>query len=223
MDKTENNCGIYGIKNTVNGLWYIGQTITIRKRRSFHFWQLSAGVHHNRHLQKSFTKHGKEAFEFHILEIVHKEMLDQRERDWIAYYKSNARGYGYNCESGGVRGKTTSKETSEKISKANTGRKMSPESVRKARETFRKNFESGLMKKKSSPNKGKHLPEEWRKKLSIAAKERWAKLEERAIQSARYKGIPQDPEFSHRRMISVRDGFRKKGKHFFLRRRHINN
>jgi len=59
--------GIYGIKNTANGKWYVGQTIDLNKRRGDHFTALRGGYNKNSHLQSAFVKYGESCFEFHVI------------------------------------------------------------------------------------------------------------------------------------------------------------
>lgn len=60
--------GIYEILNLVNGKRYIGSAIDFGRRWKEHLRQLKAGKHHSRHLQRSWDKHGADAFEFRVLD-----------------------------------------------------------------------------------------------------------------------------------------------------------
>jgi group I intron endonuclease len=111
-------CGIYGIRNIVNGKWYVGQSTNVNIRKIIHFSCLKHGCHHNGYLQNSFLKHGKNNFEFRILEETPENMLDVREGAWIIYYKSNQKQFGYNMDSGGNLNKLVSIETCRKIGEA---------------------------------------------------------------------------------------------------------
>ena len=119
--------GIYGIRNTANGKWYVGQTIGLRQRKASHYAALRHGRHRNRYLQSSFVKHGEACFEWRVLELCAVEMLDIRECVWITYYKSDQMESGYNLESGGRRAQVTSAETRAKQSAAKKGKPLSPE------------------------------------------------------------------------------------------------
>ena len=118
-------CGIYGIRNTVNGKWYVGQTVGIERRKISHFSKLRYGNHCNEHLQHAFAKHGEVNFEFRILEEVPENMLDVRECVWIDFYKSNQPKYGYNLRTGGHLNHHPSKETRQKMSKAGANKVFS--------------------------------------------------------------------------------------------------
>jgi len=122
-------CGIYGIVNTANGKWYVGQSVDIERRKATHFYDLKACKHYNECLQRAYQKYGKNAFEFRIIEEDMPEaILDARERSWIEFYRSNDRSYGYNLDSGGKTYKRHSKETLKKMSLSHLGIKYGPHS-----------------------------------------------------------------------------------------------
>ena len=62
--------GIYAIKNTATGKYYVGSTRNFKKRWSEHRYHLKKGSHHSLKLQRSFDKHGLVSFEFLILKQV---------------------------------------------------------------------------------------------------------------------------------------------------------
>ncbi len=149
-------CGIYGLRNKIDGKWYIGQSVNIGWRKYLHFWHLKRGNHRNHHLQSAFLKHGTDCFEFHLLERVPEDMLDIRERAWIARCNSANREHGYNLDAGNGANRQRSEETLRKISLAHTGLRYSAESRLKM----------------SLAKKGKPHPHslETRRKLSLALK-----------------------------------------------------
>jgi group I intron endonuclease len=61
---------IYRIRNTVSGTFYIGSTINFAKRRWEHTRHLLRGIHTSVILQRSWNKHGRNAFVFEVLEEV---------------------------------------------------------------------------------------------------------------------------------------------------------
>lgn len=128
------NCGIYVIKNRVNGKVYIGQSINLKQRLQNHKRLLKQGKHENSYLQISVEKHGLSSFEFRVLEKCSVNELDERERYWISKFDSMNRKKGYNLESGGNLGKVFSEERKKKITgKGNPmyGKKHSKEFVEK--------------------------------------------------------------------------------------------
>ena len=103
--RMENNIsGIYCIKNLVNQKKYIGLSNNIARRKREHLYTLRNGKHENKHLQYAWDKYGEENFSFYIIEECSVDMLDEREKYYIAKYQSNNDMYGYNIESGGHEG-----------------------------------------------------------------------------------------------------------------------
>ncbi len=160
-------CGIYGIRNMVNGKWYVGQSIDLDRRRYNHFSSLNGNRHENEYLQYAFIKYGEDKFEFHILEEVLEDMLDIREKSWIAYYKSNQRKFGYNLDDGGITDRHFSKITIRKMSKAQKGKK-GKKGWHHSKETKRKISEATRGCK--NPRYGKHLSKELKRRISEAQK-----------------------------------------------------
>jgi hypothetical protein len=98
---TMKQSGVYGIRNLINGKWYIGQTTNFEQRKKNHFGHLKGGTNGNKVLQADFLKHGKANFEFCILEYAEINMLDTREQIQIVLHQSNFPEYGYNVFKGG--------------------------------------------------------------------------------------------------------------------------
>lgn len=90
------NCGIYKIENIVDKKVYIGSSLNLRSREYKHFWMLNKGRHDNSHLQNSFNKYGKKAFNFTIIEECQEVELIDKENYYIEQFKSNEREFGYN-------------------------------------------------------------------------------------------------------------------------------
>ena len=89
-----NQSGIYVIVNKANGHRYVGQTINFRKRfiqhrTKTHLWRSVIG--------RAIRKHGKDAFEFMVLERCAVDSLDPREVHHIAVLQPE-----YNMTPGGT-------------------------------------------------------------------------------------------------------------------------
>lgn len=82
MDKII-TCGIYMILNKVNGKRYIGSAVNIRSRWRTHTSRLERNIHHSPHLQSSWNKYGRDAFELIIIEECCKDFLIEREQFYI--------------------------------------------------------------------------------------------------------------------------------------------
>lgn len=114
-------CGIYMIKNIVNGKVYIGQSVDIYTRWYNHKRDLSNGVHYNTHLQKSWNKYGESSFEFSIIKTCDQNDLDLLEVKYISLYNSCDSKFGYNMSFGGAGGGIPNDKVRVKLSIANTG------------------------------------------------------------------------------------------------------
>lgn len=131
---------------------YIGITSMKPKYR----WSNGKGYKESCRFYNAIKKYGWDNFKHEILfENLTKEEAEQKEVELIAYYKSNQREYGYNIQNGGNSigkiseetkkilselnkeknhpryGKHLSKETKEKISIANKGKKFSETTLKK--------------------------------------------------------------------------------------------
>ena len=86
----KNDSGIYKIINNVNGKFYIGSASNFLNRYKEHLSALKNNRHYNDILQRSFNKHGKEAYAFIVLEITtgksKKERLDTEDIYLKKYY-----------------------------------------------------------------------------------------------------------------------------------------
>ncbi len=88
---------IYAIININNGKMYIGSTTCFYKRRSGHLRDLERNKHHSILLQRSYNKHGSNAFEFDILEVLEeKSNRVFYEQKWLDLTMSANPKYGYN-------------------------------------------------------------------------------------------------------------------------------
>ena len=179
-----NTLGIYGIRNMVNGKWYIGQSRDMKYRKWEHFSRLKHNKHENQHLQYAFLKYGKFCFDFVVVEKTTPEMLDAREQAWIKFYKSDKRGFGYNIDGGGYFNKIISLETRLKLSATGKRHRHTEECKRKMSESL-----TGI----NNPFYGKHH--------SI---ETCLKMSERMIGNKRGRGWrPSEKQLAKMRLASA--------------------
>ena len=119
--------GIYKILNTINGKFYIGSSVNLRKRLYEHFRELELGIHTNKHLQNAWIKYGKQGFKFQVIKTIDKT-TNKELRDLETYYIQKTKCYiptiGYNSVPGGIGtyGIPCSEEKKLKISEANKGK-----------------------------------------------------------------------------------------------------
>ena len=163
------NSGIYQIRNKINGKRYIGQSVDLDKREQGHFNMLKSGTHRNSHLQNSYNKHGKEAFEFKVILYAEPNKLTRYEQELVDKHKPEEL---YNicleCVDSAL-GVRRSEETRRKLSVAHTGNHHSEEARRKLSVAHTgKHLSEETKRKMSVAQTGKHLSEEHKRKLSVA-------------------------------------------------------
>lgn len=155
-------CGIYAIKNLASGRHYVGSSIQIEARWRQHRRFLRLGQHHSPALQRSWVKHGAEAFAFMILEECDRADLHAREQCWIDTLNAACPRRGFNAAplAGTTRGFKHSKETRAKYA-ANSRRYFEehPEARERMREVGRRN---------GAASKGRALTDEARAANSAA-------------------------------------------------------
>lgn len=83
------------ITNKINGKKYIGKSVRIETRFAEH-----KRAKTNMAISKAIREYGSDSFDFEILELCTKDMLDERESYWINYYDTYC-GNGYNAAPGG--------------------------------------------------------------------------------------------------------------------------
>ena len=120
---------IYMIENKENGKKYIGRTVNYSRRMWAH--KKSKRNLHSSYIDRSIQKHGEDNFGFKIIGEYERSKLAEKEKEYIKKYNTY-KGEGYNLTPGGKGvgkgeehwwyGKELSKETKEKISKANSGK-----------------------------------------------------------------------------------------------------
>lgn len=130
--------GIYQILNIVTGFSYVGQTFNLSKRLRQHKRNLNSDKHANTHLQRSWNIHGKENFEFNILEEVgviipeslenYQSRLTAREKVWIDEFRPKVYNLRIAADSNaGMKLGPQSAEHKAKKAEANTGKKRTAE------------------------------------------------------------------------------------------------
>ena len=151
---------VYKIKNSKNGKLYFGITQgTLTKRWSEHKCKSKTG---KSHLHNAIRKYGIDSFNIDLVKKCSTENeMYKLEVYLIAKYQTNNPKYGYNNSIGGEKssmGKTLSKETKEKISKYQRGRKRKPHSMstkEKMRESAKGRDMSKAIEASSRLRKGK--------------------------------------------------------------------
>lgn len=163
---------IYKITNTVNGHMYVGKTTkTIEQRWEEH--QRKAKQYPNRYLYDAMNCYGYDKFFIESIEECSDEVLDEREKYWIAQLDTIIPN-GYNMTIGGDGGNTWNKNpdkelTSMKLIVANRGKKRNEE--------FCNNLSKKLKGRFWSSEKSKQAAES--RKTNIAKERGYSSWEER--------------------------------------------
>jgi len=176
--------GIYGLRNKVNGKWYVGQSWDMFSpqwtNRYKNLWCRSQHKIYN-----AIKKYGYDSFEKISLEQcnenITQKFLDSKEVSWIRQLNSIANGYNI---AGGGRGGKLSEDTKLKIKESWKVRRLTPVSE----ETRKKQSISALGKKKSPRT-----------------------LEQRKHMSDAQKGKSQSPETIKKRSDAVRLTWKLRG------------
>jgi group I intron endonuclease len=159
-DTALHQSGIYCIRNIVSGRVYVGSAINIRQRWAVHRKRLRDGTHHSPTLQRSWLKHGPDAFVFEIIEAgVNKEKLINREQYWIDTLGATLRSAGFNISptAGSPLGTKRTRELRARMSAQRKGRKLPP---------FSDEHRAAI----SAARKGKKASPDARKKMSDSRK-----------------------------------------------------
>lgn len=121
---------IYKVTNVINNKVYIGQTTdTLEKRWKRHINSAKKGS--NLYFHRALIKYNINNFKIeNIDQAQSKKELNDKEKYWIAYYKSYVKDFGYNLTKGGEGGALTG-EALEKMKLSKKGKKPSPESILK--------------------------------------------------------------------------------------------
>jgi len=161
--------GIYQIQSKIKpGRIYIGSAVNIQHRWDRHISDLKLNKHHSVKLQRHYNKYGKKDLVFIILELCFPEFLTAREQ----YYINKLRPYFNICpKAGNSLGYKHSEKAKRKMSEANKGRKgyWSDKKRPSFSEETRKKM-SEAFKGRIPWNKGKHLSDEQKQKITLANK-----------------------------------------------------
>ena len=201
MQENYYNC-IYMYINKINNKKYVGQAKNFNKRHKQHIRQSSNKNNKNQYnlpFHNAIRKYGIENFKIVILKenLQTQCLMNLYECYYIKKYNTLVNNkHGYNLSNGGSNGNVfagkTEKELIEwkqKISKANSGRKLSEETKKKISEINKNKIVSKETRNKiSKANKGKMLSQETKKKISEKNKGRIISEEIKKEMSNQRKG-----------------------------------
>jgi group I intron endonuclease len=168
-------CGIYEIRNTVNGKRYIGSSTDAPDRLRHHLACLRRGGHHSTKLQRAFQKYGEAAFQFSLLLVCTKRDLVFYENRALAFFRCATKN-GYNMNARADRPAPLTPAGRARLSEAargnryRRGRKQPPDAIAKRAAAI--------------AAWGPERRVEWITKLSVAHLGKRASAETRAKQAA---------------------------------------
>jgi len=144
-------CGIYIIRNIVNGKAYIGKSINIYHRIVAHICSLTVKreKEENPHFIAAWHKYGRESFAYSILEECSFSLLKERELYWINHYSTTDPTKGYNKRLDSEGGMIPHIETRKKLTEALNRRYSDPENRAKVSRKTKLFWTNNPDKKKS--------------------------------------------------------------------------
>lgn len=157
-NKDSKRSGIYCIRNVVNNKVYIGRAVDIHRRILQHINALDTKDEYreNIHLIRSWHKHGRDNFEYFVLEYLPDNILilEEREYFWIEVYDSTKREKGYN-KNNRTTGYVMSIEAKENLSRLNKIRFQNEEERKKISERTIRLWKSDEYRNKIKKSKTK--------------------------------------------------------------------
>lgn len=178
--------GIYKITNP-EGKVYIGQSTKIKSRQNA-YKRLACKT--QKKIYNSILKYGWENHIFEVIEECSKTILTERERYWMELFSCVEKGLNLRYPSTKIKSCIISEETRDKLSKANTGKKVSEETREKIKKTLtgRKRCPEAT-KKAANKIKGRPRSEETKEKIRRALKGRRHSEERKAAISKAMKKV----------------------------------
>jgi group I intron endonuclease len=189
--------GVYAIVNHTTGKVYVGSAAYgTYNRKCEHLAELRAGVHCNKYLQRSFTKHGEAAFEFTVLEECDPADCLRLEQWWMDYLQSADPKFGYNRNpvAGSMLGFKHSEQSKLLIGRRGKGRRHN----RKTRERISEKMSIVMLGNKHF--EGHSHTDRAKRKIAAAARKQW--------QSE-----------AHRKLVAKKN--RKAAKHYYFALRFV--
>lgn len=157
------NCGVYQIKNTVNGKRYIGSSNQVKRRFYLHKWDLRRGKHHSITLQRSWDKYGKAAFLFKPILYCSVGDLHFYEQLFLDKMETVDPSKGFNicCDASAAgKGRVWTDAQKKAKSRERKGKKVSPETLKKLQTCHQRGPDHHMF--------GKRHTKESREKISVA-------------------------------------------------------
>ncbi len=200
-------CGIYLIRNIINGKVYIGASVNIANRIYNHIGSLRSKdrKRENEHFINSWHKYGESNFTYVVIEECSKELLKSREFFWTIFYKSTDSKLGFNKRTDSENGMIVHPETSARITKNQIKRFENQEERDKQGVAFSRFW-------KNNPDKKAKMAQNVR--LSKQQKHKFLKLDEQENILEEYDTIEillkENPTYKWQNIYSVCNGYKKR-------------
>jgi group I intron endonuclease len=170
-----NQCGIYLLRNSLNGKVYVGQSVQIEIRFLQH--KRSAKRGDKSHLYDAIRKYGDKAFTCEVLEECEPELFDEKESHWMLVHDCRNPERGYNFMPAGQNGRIMDAKMRAILSEKSRGYKQTPEAIEKIRIAATGKTHTPETKAKiSAANKGRKVKLESSQATAKALAQRWANL-----------------------------------------------
>lgn len=126
VKKIDREVGVYMLTISRPGdmpIYYVGQSVDIRRRIRHHRKTLRAGKHDNSRMQHAFNKYGADAFSAEVLETCSVDVIDELEQWWLDEMFGHPRvmNLAQNATAPN-RGRTFSAEVRARVAEASKGR-----------------------------------------------------------------------------------------------------
>lgn len=170
--------GIYCILCVPTGKIYIGSARNIGGRIRGHLSALNKGKHHNKYLQRAWSKYGRSAFSASVVEFcTPSELLDSEQRHIDANGCVQPVGFNLHPKARSSSGIRRSPDTLERMRAANLGKTISPETRAKISATLKevcrdKKVPEWVIEKARVHNTGRPLTDKQKAKMSAVRKGR---------------------------------------------------
>lgn len=162
--------GIYLIRNTSDGKFYVGSASNVEKRWSRHRWALERNRHANPHLQHAWNKHGGSSFVFETYSECAKQELKPTEQHFLDLFCGTEQCYNIAIDAEcPTRGLAQSEEARQKKSEALRGRTLTEEHKQKIGQANKGTIHSETSRRNMAlAHQGKILPKAQRRKIGRA-------------------------------------------------------
>jgi len=167
-------CGLYEIRNRLDGNFYVGSSIHLRRRLDDHKYLLRHNQHPNIRLQRAWNRDGEKFFRFNVLAILEeKDQLSTEQRLIDISLGPNCYNFAVDAVAP-MKGRKASAETRAKLSKIRLERFADPKACKKMSDACTKAFaDPEIRAQRSALRKAEWADPEGRARRTIANKKKY--------------------------------------------------